>query len=129
VFHFLPAEKPRGTIVEPGNFGRLLRDLHEGIASNGRVFVLGMLCREMLFELIRVKHYPQLPSKLACVFVLPTWADAEAYGRNNDSDGRQILHEVSLENPDAKTHLAWISHCTPQAGGSFLDQMEPKGHA
>jgi len=129
VFHFQPVERAPGTIIEAGNFGRLIREVHEGVPINGRVFVLGMLCREMLFELIRVQHYPQLPSRLTCVFVLPTRGDADAYGRNNNADGRQVLHEVSLENPNTLTHTAWISHCTMQSGGSFLNQMEPKAHA
>jgi Protein of unknown function (DUF2441) len=129
VFHFQPSELHPGTVIEPGNFGRLIREAHEGIPFNGRVVVSGMLCREMLFELTRVQHYPQLPSRLACVFVIPTWEDALAYGKNNNADGRQILHEVSLVNSNASTHTAWISHCTMQSGGSFLNQMEPKGHA
>jgi hypothetical protein len=129
LYHYLPAERPPGSIVKPGNFGRLIRNRHTSVALNGRVFVLGLLCRETLWELIRVDKYSHLPSRLDCVFVLPTWTDVKAYGRNNNPDGRQVLHEVILENPGVKFHVGWISHCTMQSGGSFLDQMEPKAHA
>jgi hypothetical protein len=126
---FCPRRDLWGSIVKPGNFGRFIRKRYESVAINGRVFVLGILCREMLWELIRVQQYSQLPSRLDCVFVLPAWTHVKAYGRNNNPDGRQILHEVILENPGAQIHVGWISHCTVQSGEPFLDQMEPKAHA
>jgi hypothetical protein len=128
LFHFLPREHDPGDLVEPGNFGRLLRT-HEAWAAFGRVVVTGMLCREMLWERMRLVEFDHLPSRLDCVFLLPERADVDAYGRENNKDRRQILHEVELVDPKSPTHTAWISHCTMTSGGSFLEQMEPKGRA
>lgn len=88
-----------------------------------------MLCREMLWENLRLNEFEGLPSRLNCVFLLPDRADADAYGRLNNADGRQILHEVELIDRSSPTQTGWISHCTMQSGASFLEQMEPKGRA
>lgn len=129
IFHFQPEERAPGTIIKPGNFKRLLHSLHEALPIKGRVLVTGMLCREMLFEAMRLRDFPELPSRLDCVFVLPTKADADAYAKINNADGRQVLHEVERVDANVSTHTAWLSHCTMRSGGSFLDQMEPKGRS
>ena len=64
-----------------------------------------------------------------CVFLLPERTDADAYSIINNADGRQVLHEVEVLDALGPTHTGWISHCTMQSGGSFMDQMEPKGTA
>jgi hypothetical protein len=125
-FHFLSREHKPGDLIEPGNFGRLLRN-HAALVAFGRVVVTEMLCREMLWERMRLVEFKHLPSRLDCV--LPERTDADAYGRENNKDGRQILHEVEPIDPKSPTHAAWISRCTMTSGGSFLEQMEPKGHA
>lgn len=129
-FHFQPNELASGAVIEPGNFGRLLRT-HEALPdfNLGRVFVTALLCREMLWESMRLERWPKLPSRQKCVFIFPTREDADAYAVENNRDGRQILHEVELVDPNCAQHTGFISHCTTQSGGSFLDQMIPKGEA
>jgi hypothetical protein len=128
LFHFLPGERQPGEIVQPGNFGRLLRT-HEGLPAFGRVMVTGMLCREMLWETIRLRKFGNLPPRLDCVFLLPHRIDADAYDKLRNVDGRQVLHEVEIVDARSPTHVAWLSHCPMQSGGSFLEQMEAKGMA
>src|SRR4029077_19584863 len=91
--------------------------------------VTGMLCWEMLWETIRLRKFGNLPSRLDCVFLLPHRIDADAYDKLHNVDGRQVLHEVEIVDARSPIHVAWLSHCPMQSGGSFLEQMEAKGMA
>ena len=94
-----------GDIVPTGNFGRLLRELHQGIAYNGRVYVMGMVAKEYLFEVVRRDVRPAAPSRLTCVFACPTEKDAKLYAVENNSDGH--LHSYEVEPVDETQPLMW----------------------
>jgi hypothetical protein len=115
-----------GDIIPTGNFGRLLRELHQGVPYNGRVYVLGMVAREYIFEVVRRDLRPLAPSRLTCAFACPTERDAELYAVDNNADGHLHFYEVEAIDRNAATHVAAISHCTMTSGESFINLMEPK---
>lgn len=126
IIHLNDKQLAAGDIIPTGTFGRLLRELHQGLAYNGRVYVLGMVAREYLFEVVRRDLRPTAPSRLTCVFACPTEKDAELYAVENNSDGRLRSYEVEPTDRNATTHVAAISHCTMTSGVSFINFMEPK---
>jgi hypothetical protein len=102
-----------GDVIPTGNFGRLLRELHQGVpGSDGRVYVLGMVAREYIFDGVRRDLRPQAPSRLTCVFACPSEMDAKLYSAENNSDGHMRAYEVEPTDANAATHIAAISHCT-----------------
>jgi hypothetical protein len=125
--HFNAMQLAKGDIIPTGNFGRLLRQLHQGVpGGDGRVYVLGMVAREYLFEVIRRDLRPKAPSRLTCVFACPTEEDADLYAVENNP-GHMKRYVVEPTDTSAETHVAAISHCTMTSGVSFIDLMEPKG--
>jgi hypothetical protein len=67
-FHFAPIMLAPGSIIEPGNFGRIIRQ--RGAAHN-------LYRREMIFEAVRQQHFSSRPSRLDCLFCFPTQEEAE----------------------------------------------------
>jgi hypothetical protein len=59
---------PPGSIIEPGNFGRIIK--RYSAAHN-------LYRREMTYEAIRQQHFPWRPSRLDCLFGFPTEQEAE----------------------------------------------------
>ena len=84
LFHFQPNERQPGEIIQQEISGQLIRT-HEALVGNGRVMVTGMLCREMLWESIRLARFKSLPSRLDCVFLLPERTDADSYAVINNA--------------------------------------------
>jgi Protein of unknown function (DUF2441) len=116
-----------GDVVSTGSFGLNLRKLHKGISgSDGRVYVLGMVAREYIFELVRRDLRPTAPSRLTCAFACPTEEDARLYAGDNNPGDRLRFYEVEPLDVSAATHNAAISHCTMTSDVSFIDLMEEK---
>jgi hypothetical protein len=127
IVHLNASRLAPGDIIPTGNFGRLLRELHNGVpGSDGRVYVLGMVAREYLFEVVRRDLRPGAPSRLTCVFACPTEIDAELYAVENNPQHHMHAYEVEPTDAKASTHIAALSHCTMTSGTSFIDLMEPK---
>jgi hypothetical protein len=127
IIHLNARALAAGDVIPCGNFGRLLRELHEGVpGSDGRVYVLGMVAREYLFEVVRRDLCPQAPSRLISVFACPTEEDAALYAVENNPQGHMRAYEVEPIDNNAVTHVAAISHCTMTSGVSFIDHMEPR---
>jgi hypothetical protein len=127
IIHLNARQLAAGDVVPTGNFGRNIRDLHQGMpGGDGRVYVLGMVAREYLFELVRRDLRPLAPSRLTCVFACPTERDAELYAAENDPGGHLQSYEVEPTDSKAATHIAAISHCTMTSGVSFINLMEPR---
>ena len=102
-FHFAPMRLRADSIIEAGNFGRVLR------ATYGNNVVPSMLLRELIFENIRLAAFPDLPSRLSAAFACPTLADAERYRAANDVKLRQVLHSVEAVDAEAAMHIAGLS--------------------
>lgn len=84
-----------GSIIEPGNFGRIIRC--HGTAHN-------LYRREMTYEAIRQQHFPSRPSRLDCLFCFPTAEEAELCRAHINGYADSILYEVGSDEDNP--HLA-----------------------
>lgn len=94
-FHFAPILLAPGSVIEPGNFGRLIR-LH-GEAHN-------LYRREMAYEAVRCQHFDFRPSRLDCLFCFPTLEEAQLCRANIKGYADSILYEV--ESAETEPHIA-----------------------
>lgn len=88
-----------GAVIEPGNWGRIVRFRGTGHPAIGR---------ELLFERIREEINPNAPSRFDCAFVCPTSEGAERFRRAIRNRWSDLTYEVELENPDAPFFVAKI---------------------
>lgn len=93
-----------GSIIHPGNWGRLVRRLG---------WQHGSAMREMALELARRTFHPTLPSRLDCAFVLLTRDEADLFKQHNQGFAHHLLYRVTLTNPDAAQHVADSRLCVP----------------
>ncbi len=105
------------SIVEPGNWGRVLRQM--SIASQLR---LGMILREYVFEIERLRNFPTLPSRFDAIFLLK---DIESSIEFRKSSGRihDCLYEVALCEPGTEPFEAALGLSTLK-GDETVDQLE-----
>jgi hypothetical protein len=121
-----------GSVVFPGNWGRMLRRYENDTAIPGNLFGNSwILAREMRFEVIRLKHFPDKPSRLDCAFCCYTIDEARAY-QNGGADRPKVLllHRVELVDPSLPSHTATIELVNfPPPNTSFLDVTEQRAMA
>jgi hypothetical protein len=124
LFHFAPQTLGPGSIIEPGNFGRLLYRKHFIVADNNNpagAYVGHLVARELAFELVRRDSFFDLPSRMSCVFCCPTVEDAKLFAGYANRDGGNVLHEVEPVDDRAPLHRGYISHCDYTIGAAFLE--------
>lgn len=117
VFHFAPLRLGAGSIIQPGNWGRMLKRYH--VNNN---MIDWKMARELVFEQIRSASFAAKPSRLDACFALPTSDDAQKYRQHNDTNFLQVLHEVEVVDQTSPTHVAALSY-TSFAGNPFLDSQ------
>ena len=84
-----------GSIVRPGNWGRIVRLIGPAHTE---------WQREMILEDIRKSEFPLLPSRLESAFVIDELDEAKYYAANFSRLG--LLYEVALIDVGAPTHEA-----------------------
>ena len=89
----------QGSVVNPGNWGRILRMYTQQGSPNPWI-----LTRELIYELVRVRSFPAKPSRLDCLFVCMSETDLTAF-RANAGRIFDIGYEVELVDPQASNHL------------------------
>jgi hypothetical protein len=94
-FHFAPILLAPGSVIEPGNFGRIIR--LRGAAHD-------LYRREMAYEAVRQQHFPSRPSRLDCLFCFPTKEEAELCLLHIKGYAESILYEV--ESNESSPHIA-----------------------
>ncbi|WP_432706422.1 DUF2441 domain-containing protein [Azotobacter salinestris] len=92
-YHVAPTILGEGSIIMPGNWGRVMR-------FNNEVTV--PLLREHIFELVRVTKHPDKPSRMNCLFVLDKLQDAEHYRAKYKPS--EIIYQVSIDAPITTIH-------------------------
>jgi hypothetical protein len=121
LYHFAPLRLGAGSIIEPGNFGRLLGRY---MPSEKRPFGNAwMLSRELIFEQLRPHH---LPSRFSCCYALPTPRDVECYRKLVDPNFQQVLHEVAIVDESQAQHRGARSFVTMQDDVVFLGPTQAK---
>jgi hypothetical protein len=120
-FHFAPMTLGAGSIIEPGNFGRVITTTQPAFQSGDTSIVQGYVARELAFELVRERSFAAKPSRLRAAFGCPTQADAQAYANFTNLDKRQVLHEVETVNDAAPLHIGALSYCDITTLVPFID--------
>jgi hypothetical protein len=92
-FHVAPILLAPGSLVLPGNWGRILRLYTQ---ANDVLF------RESALENFRQSKCPEKPSRLNSVFLLETLEEAIWYRNNNSSTS--LIYEVNISTSDAVIH-------------------------
>jgi hypothetical protein len=113
-FHCVPLTLSPGSIIEPGNWGRVL-NLYD--TNNGQINLT--VVNEALLEWARRHLAPTKPSRLASVFTLPTLQEAIVF--RDKHQRHSIIHEVEplADNPDRHDGDYELA-MTPYGGGIFL---------
>lgn len=103
-YHLSGAMLTNGSIIEPGNWGRVVR-------SWGWQHTHAL--REMALEQARVERFPHRPSRLESAFVFLTVEEARAF-RASPGFQTHLLYRVSLLDPSANSHITDSRLCGPQ---------------
>ena len=113
-FHLAGTLISNGSIIDPGNYGRIIR-MH-GWAHTQAL-------REMAIETARLARFPEMPSRLDCCFAFLTAAEARFYQGTVAGFGYHILYRVSLAQKNAKVHIANYKGLIPigQLNGTWPD--------
>jgi hypothetical protein len=96
-FHFNSSLLEPGSIVRPGNWGRIVRlfgDRHREWN------------RECRLEQIRQTEFPHLPSRFDCIFFFETAVEAEHYNTALNQKGLMVFYEVEVMSLNAPQHVA-----------------------
>lgn len=96
-YHSAPLVLQEGSIIEAGNWGRILNCYRTD--GNGNAW---LLARELAFEAIRSSEFSDSPSRLSSCFVFEKFKDANQYQR--EFSRWNTIYEVELLNSDAPTH-------------------------
>jgi len=91
LFHFAREQRAAGSMIEPGNFGRIIR-------QSGPQHQLFQ--REMTYEAVRQTYFPHRPSRLDSLFCFPSLEEAALCRANIKGYENSVLHEVETNEPD-----------------------------
>ncbi|MEO1059534.1 MAG: DUF2441 domain-containing protein [Actinomycetota bacterium] len=97
VFHCAGVLLEPGAVIEPGNFGRVIR--RYGQQHN-------LYNRETLLENYRTKHHPQAPSRLSCVYAAPSESNAVTFLSAQPTRWSDLIYRVEILDPTATTFCA-----------------------
>lgn len=96
-YHSAPLLLEAGSVIQPGNWGRILNAYK--FPNQGNPW---LVAREMLFESVRASQFPHLPSRLSSSYVFENLNDANRYLGNFTPWNN--LYEVEFVDPTAVTH-------------------------
>jgi hypothetical protein len=97
-FHCGPVPLAPGSIIEPGNWGRIIR-LY--LPSEQATFPIAY--REAVLEAARLALAPEKPSRLHCVFGLPTLDSAIVY--KNKYGRLNFIYEIEPTTDAPRIHM------------------------
>jgi hypothetical protein len=106
LFHLANTLLRSGSIIEPGNWGRMI--LRFGL-KHARAM------HEMSLERARVAKFEAVPSRLSSAFAFLSLPEARAFRQEiGEPFASSILYRVSLDNPDAPSHVADYRQVNPR---------------
>ena len=88
-----------GSVIRPGNWGRILRTYTPQSFPNH-----WLLTRELTYELVRIQNFPDKPSPFDSIFVCLSEADLNEF-RNTAIRPLDLGYEVELVDPLASCHI------------------------
>jgi len=104
-FHLSGSWLERGSIILPGNWGRV-------VAFYQWRHVQAL--REMALEAARIARYPHRPSRLKSAFVFITEEEAREFRARIQDFSSHLLYRVALVDPDALSFVTDTRLCGPQ---------------
>ena len=119
-FHYAGIKLAPGSVIEPGNWGRMIH-LYPHNADPNNAWRLAM---ELVFEEARKRKDTRLPSRLSSCFVFESRESAQAAGQGMNGHWN-VLYEVELVDPDLPRHRAdfdLMTACMRQDGAVFLEK-------
>lgn len=126
LFHFTMTRLGVGSVIQPGNWGRLLRRYENDTTPGRNLFGNAwILARELTFENVRLREFSSLPSRWECSYSLTTEADARVYQQRTDPPQAQVLHRVQLVDASLPSHIGAIDMTNyPPPCVSFMETTE-----
>jgi hypothetical protein len=115
-FHCAPITLAPGSIIQPGNWGRILNHYE---TTNGQINLNAV--NEGLLEWARRLLAPTKPSRLESVFTLPTLQDAIDF--RNKHQRLSIIHEVIPTEDDPTRHDGDYELAVTPYRGRYVPQM------
>lgn len=116
-YHCTPLKLGEGSVVMPGNWGRII-GLY-GLGDRENAF---RVTRELAYEYGRRAFNPDAPSRLNCTFACPTLEDAIAFRSANQA--WSLINEVEPVDSEAPAYVAdWRKFDTPHAGLADQDLL------
>jgi Protein of unknown function (DUF2441) len=88
-----------GSIVEPGNWGRIVKKYQGPSIGNPWVLV-----RELIFEQVRFSSFSQKPSRFDSIFLCPDQQHIEQF-RNSMNRLFDLCYEVEIQDRNPIVHL------------------------
>ena len=107
-FHLSGAMLEPGSIILPGNWGRVL---------NAIGWRHGSALAEQALEAARIARFPHRPSRLECAFGFITEQEARDFREKTNSFNNHLLYRVTLIDPTAASHITDSRLSFPQ--GTF----------
>ena len=96
-FHFNSTLLGNGSVIRPGNWGRIVRFVGSGHPE---------WTREQKMEQIRQAEFPSLPSRWDCIFYFEDLIEAKFYQTSLGANCILLLYEVEIVDPSAPKHVA-----------------------
>jgi hypothetical protein len=121
LFHVSAIDHPIGTILKPGRFGAGVRGpkIHQTPVDVN--FSLRVLSWESTLEVARRLSAPNSPSRLDCLFAMPSLAEAKQFQSRYRQGVICYVFEIEVAD-DTPMHTAdFESISTLPAGKSFVD--------
>lgn len=117
-YHVSPIHLESGSVIKRGNWGRVIR-LYMGNCNGLNLF------RERVFEDVRLRLFPNKPSRLDCTYLL---LDVEAARRylnvDNEAFRTSLIYKVRVANLNAKFHLGNFNQVTVKPPLCHFDHMD-----
>ena len=125
--HFAPLRLAPGSVIQPGNWGRVLHRYENATVTQQLFGNAWILARELKFENVRLQNFAEKPSRFATAFCCLDENGARAYQAKVDFARIQVLHRVEFVDPTRSAHAGAIDMLDyPPPNTSFLDQTNAR---
>lgn len=104
-FHLAGQTLAKGSVIGPGNWGRVIRQA--GWRHN-------LAVREMALEAVRLARFPDKPSRLDSAFVFLTIDEAKRFRQSGTGFDFHVLYRISLQDHSARSFITDWRLVNPQ---------------
>ena len=116
-FHCAPMNLGIGSIIQPGNWGRIIRTMYAAPNDNS----IPWTYREAVFEYARMVHAPEKISRLNCLFALQTMSDAIKFRETEQITN--IIYEIEPIGDTNNFHIADYKLLNFPKVGQYFDSV------